>query len=84
MGCQQKGEPRAKQTRKNFRKDEIKAKITSLRAQSPWYSHLKTQHVTCCERLHTPANITPYLRISRRVHFARSLIFLRHWRLLAA
>ena len=26
--------------------------------QSPLYSHLKTQHVvTCCERLHTSANI---------------------------
>ena len=37
---------------------EIKAKITSLRAQGPLYSHLKTQHVvTCCERLHTSANI---------------------------
>ena len=33
---------------------EIKAKITSLRSQ-PW---LKTQHVvTCCEGLHTSANI---------------------------
>ena len=27
-------------------------------SQSPLYSHLKTQHVvTCCERLHTSANI---------------------------
>ena len=42
MGCQQKGLPPAKQTRKSFRRDEnildidvaeIKAKITSLRAQ---------------------------------------------------
>ena len=29
-------------------------------SQSPLYSHLKTQHVvTCCEHLHTSANITP-------------------------
>ena len=26
-------------------------------SQSPLYSHLKTQHVTCCKRLHTSANI---------------------------
>ena len=29
-------------------------------SQSPLYSHLKTQHVTCCERLHTSANIAQH------------------------
>ena len=67
MGCQQKDyhvrnkRERAFEEMRNILDidvAEIKAKITSLRAQSPLYSHLKTQHVvTCCERLHTSANI---------------------------
>ena len=39
----------------NTCEQEINMGIVS---QSPLYSHLKTQHVvTCCERLHTSANI---------------------------